>query len=102
MEQNPNFVAKAKEYIASNNVKNYFCAGMQDFNFDNNQYDVIWIQWASSHLTDKDFVTFMKKCQAALKPNGIIMVKENNAKGFCVDKADYSITRYFVVLISTD
>lgn len=41
-----------------------------------------------------DTVAFLKKCAAALRPNGMIFIKENVcAKGFVVDTEDASVTR---------
>ena len=58
------------------------------------RYDIIWIQWCVGHLTDEDFVSFFQRCAAGLKPGGLIMVKENNAKeGFILDTDDSSLTR---------
>jgi hypothetical protein len=36
---------------------------------------------------------FLKRCSFKLSPNGVIVVKENLAKNFVVDKDDASITR---------
>jgi len=40
-------------------------------------YDAIWAQWVVIYLTDDDFVEFLKACAKALKPGGIIVIKEN-------------------------
>jgi len=40
-------------------------------------YDTIWVQWVVIYLTDDDFVQFLKACARALKPGGIIVIKEN-------------------------
>lgn len=46
------------------------------------------------HLPDSDFVPFMSRCISGLKPNGYIVLKENNAKkGFVMDLDDQSLTR---------
>ena len=59
-----------------------------------NRYDVVWIQWCIGHLTDDDCVEFLRTCSKCLKPMGMIVVKENNARrGFVLDKEDSSITR---------
>ena len=39
-------------------------------------YDVIWVQWVG-HLTDDDFVAFFQRCRKGLKPDGVIVLKEN-------------------------
>ena len=51
-------------------------------------------QWCISHLTDEDCVEFLKVCSRSLKPEGVVVVKENNARrGFVLDKQDSSVTR---------
>lgn len=44
-------------YVADN------VAGLQDFSPEPKTYDVIWCQWVLGHLTDEDFVGFMKSCK---------------------------------------
>ena len=62
----------------------------------------MWIQWCVGHLTDDDFVSFFKRCASGLRADGLIFVKENNAKdGFVLDTEDSSLTRshkYFMHL----
>jgi protein N-terminal methyltransferase len=56
---------------------------------------VVWVQWVFGHLTDADGVSFLARCKSALKPHGVICLKENTISdsAFCVDKEDSSITR---------
>ncbi|GAA96743.1 uncharacterized protein L969DRAFT_97092 [Mixia osmundae IAM 14324] len=58
-------------------------------------YDVVWIQWCIGHLSDTDFIAFLQRSKAALRPNGMIMVKENLAPAdeSLFDADDSSITR---------
>ncbi|PRP88042.1 hypothetical protein PROFUN_04470 [Planoprotostelium fungivorum] len=95
LEQNEAFVEKAREMLKDEKMGNFFAKGMQDFDFTENRYDLIWIQWVAGHLSDKDFVEFFRRCQKALLPDGIIVLKENTTRkdGFIVDKTDSSITR---------
>jgi len=99
LDQNPKFLEKAKENLKEFNdagrTPNYFCCSMHEFVFpEATKYDVIWLQWVSSHLTDEHFLDFLKRCQGALSKSGIVVVKENNSpNGFIVDKEDSSITR---------
>lgn len=68
---------------------------MQEFKFGENKYDVIWMQWVTGHLTDIDFLSFLRRCHDALLPNGVIIIKDNNSsQGFVVDRQDSSLTRY--------
>lgn len=74
------------------NVEHFYACGLQEFNFEE-KYDCVWIQWVLSHLTDDDAVKFLLKAKEALTENGFIILKENDCKGFIVDKEDYSVTR---------
>jgi protein N-terminal methyltransferase len=83
-------------------VKNFFAVPLEGFEPEPERYDAVWIQWCVGHLTDDDFVSFFKRCASGLKKDGLIFVKENNAKdGFVLDTEDSSLTRshkYFMHL----
>ncbi len=52
------------------------------------------IQWVLGYLTDNDLVDFFKRCKLALKPNGLIILKENLAQEKPeFDESDSSWTR---------
>mmetsp|Transcript_4172 Transcript_4172/g.7191 ORF Transcript_4172/g.7191 Transcript_4172/m.7191 type:complete len:180 (-) Transcript_4172:76-615(-) len=89
------FLSKAKEYLADADAKvNFLLLPLQEMEVQPNRYDVVWIQWCIGHLTDDDCVEFLRTCSKSLKPMGMIVVKENNARrGFVLDKEDSSITR---------
>ena len=95
------FLTKAKENLsaASPSSKggarvNFLLQGLQDVEAKANRYDVVWIQWCIGHLTDEDCVDFLRVCAQSLRPQGMIVVKENNARrGFVLDKDDSGITR---------
>uniref|UniRef100_A0A6M2DM80 Alpha N-terminal protein methyltransferase 1 n=1 Tax=Xenopsylla cheopis TaxID=163159 RepID=A0A6M2DM80_XENCH len=96
VEQNPNFLSEAKKYIGTcNKIGELFPEGLQDFTPKPFTYDLIWCQWVLGHLEDNDFVNFFKRCITGLKPNGIIVIKENVTSSGCVevDEQDSSITR---------
>lgn len=101
LEQSQAFLDKAKEDLTSATsevaakIGEFYCAPLQTFEFPVNvKYDVIWIQWVLLYLLDVDLVTFLKRCKAALQPNGVIIIKENVTRdGYYVDNADCSITR---------
>mmetsp|Transcript_13417 Transcript_13417/g.18341 ORF Transcript_13417/g.18341 Transcript_13417/m.18341 type:complete len:267 (+) Transcript_13417:163-963(+) len=87
---------KDSEHLKSHfgRAAGFFCEPLETFAPGNERYDVIWIQWCIGHLTDEDFIHFFSRCAAGLKPDGIVVVKENNCKeGFIVDKDDSSVTR---------
>ena len=56
----------------------------------------LWLlqsQWSFAHDT-ADVLEWMRKCVAALRPGGLLIVKENIcASGFVVDEEDSSLTR---------
>ncbi|OZJ07019.1 hypothetical protein BZG36_00012 [Bifiguratus adelaidae] len=102
VEQNAKFVKQAQEVYVKEEVEDgrvqVLAVGLQDFQ-PTRSYDVIWCQWVLGHLTDDDFIAFFQKCKAALRPNGLICVKENNAKeGVELDEQDSSVTRSDEVL----
>ena len=89
----------------------------QEFMPEPETYDVIWCQWVVGHLHDVDFVKFVRRCRAALRPGGVIVMKDNVCVGgsaadsadaeigegeaFVVDSDDSSVTRseaYFRIL----
>lgn len=50
-------------------------------------------------MTDRDLITFFKRAKKALKPNGIIVLKENcQTSKFFLDTSDNSIARSFAHL----
>ncbi|XP_029025761.1 N-terminal Xaa-Pro-Lys N-methyltransferase 1 [Betta splendens] len=90
------FLDKAKSYLGedSKRVGNYFCSGLQDFVPESGRYDVIWIQWVIGHLTDDHLIKFLQRCQKALRPNGIIVIKDNvSYEGVVPDEVDSSVCR---------
>lgn len=95
VEQSPHFIAAARKLLAeSASVGEFYTEGLQTFTPKAGAYDVIWVQWVLGHLTDRDLVAFFKRCKAGLKPNGIIVVKENTtAPEAVVDMDDNSVTR---------
>ncbi|KAM8934692.1 N-terminal Xaa-Pro-Lys N-methyltransferase 1 [Pelodytes ibericus] len=90
------FLSKAKSYLGdeSKRIGNFYCTGLQDFTPEPNRYDLIWIQWVIGHLTDPHLVDFLMRCKASLRPNGIIVIKDNMAQeGVVMDEVDSSICR---------
>ncbi|XP_035754114.1 N-terminal Xaa-Pro-Lys N-methyltransferase 1 isoform X1 [Egretta garzetta] len=90
------FLTKAKSYLGEEGrrVRNYFCCGLQDFSPEPNSYDVIWIQWVIGHLTDNHLSDFLRRCRAGLRPNGIVVIKDNMAQeGVIMDDVDSSVCR---------
>lgn len=94
MEQNADFLEKAKTEVEESKQGECFVSSLQNFNFDGAPYDVIWIQWVLLYLVDSDLIAFLKRAKKALGPKGVIIIKENHTRtGFFVDNDDNSITR---------
>lgn len=55
----------------------------------------------SGHLTDNHLVEFLRRCQKALRPNGLIVIKDNvSYEGVVPDEVDSSICRDLEILHS--
>ncbi|DAZ95075.1 TPA: hypothetical protein N0F65_002969 [Lagenidium giganteum] len=99
IEQSPRLLQSAARYMgkdAASKVRKLYCMGLQEFHPEPETYDIIWIQWVLPHLMDADFISFLQRCQRALKPHGWIGVKENvilSGLPYEVDKEDTSLTR---------
>lgn len=96
VEQDENFCNTAPTFIGeTDRLGEIHNTGLQDFEFEADKYDVIWSQWVLGHLKDNDLVDFLKRAQAGLKRNGIIVIKENFTNGdeIEVDEEDSSVTR---------
>lgn len=51
------------------------------------------------HLTDRDLANFLFRCKRALRPNGVIVLKDNMARQGCkLDPIDSSISRHLDVM----
>ena len=59
------------------------------------RFDCIWNQWVLLYLTDKDLVTYLKKCADHLGEKGFIFVKENCLveDRIAIDEEDNGVTR---------
>ncbi|KAM6217262.1 N-terminal Xaa-Pro-Lys N-methyltransferase 2 [Rhynchocyon petersi] len=97
------FLLEAQNYLQAkgDKVESYHCYSLQEFTPPFGRYDVIWIQWVSGYLTDKDLLAFLSRCRDGLKENGIIILKDNVAREGCVfDLSDSSVTRDMDILQS--
>eukprot|EP00090_Calanus_glacialis_P032858 TRINITY_DN5442_c0_g1_i1.p1 TRINITY_DN5442_c0_g1~~TRINITY_DN5442_c0_g1_i1.p1 ORF type:complete len:241 (-),score=78.59 TRINITY_DN5442_c0_g1_i1:81-803(-) len=96
VEQDKHFLEKAKEYLAGNTkVGQLYCAGLQNFDFIPETYDVIWSQWVLGHLTEEHLKDFFVRCIKGLKLGGFLVVKENVTSNGEIeaDDDDSSVTR---------
>ncbi|KAF5916610.1 hypothetical protein HPG69_005405 [Diceros bicornis minor] len=90
------FLLEAQNYlqVKGDKVESYHCYSLQEFTPPLGRYDVIWIQWVSGYLTDKDLLAFLSRCRDGLKENGVIILKDNVAREGCIfDLSDSSVTR---------
>lgn len=66
LEQNPLFLEEAKSYIGpefAHKIREYFPVAVQNFQPEENKYDVIWAQWIMEYLTDEHVIHFLKVCK---------------------------------------
>ncbi|KAM4022317.1 N-terminal Xaa-Pro-Lys N-methyltransferase 2 [Anomaloglossus baeobatrachus] len=95
------FLEEAQNYLEdeADHVETLYCYCLQDFIPTARKYDVIWMQWVSGYLTDKDLLVFLLRCKNALKDNGIIILKDNVAREGCrLDPIDSSVIRDIHIL----
>lgn len=93
------FLDEAKNYLGPKKyerIGHCFCSPLHSFTPPKNlKYDLIWCQWVTGHLTDKDFVAFLEVCKEILKPDGLIVIKDNTTSSdeSDDDMKDSSVTR---------
>lgn len=60
---------------------------------------VIGCFFSPGHLTDKDLMNFLFRCKKSLRPNGVIIIKDNMARQGCkLDSIDSSISRHLDIM----
>lgn len=99
----PKYIEQARLELAGQpRVGDFFTSSLQAFSPAQGHYDLIWIQWVIGHLTDSEFVDFLRRCARGLRPGGWIMLKDNNASPkepglvdghYLVDEDDHSVMR---------
>lgn len=103
VEPSAHLLEAAKQRLGGHAVKgvprghkavNFYQAGIEAHDPEPGRYDIIWLQWAALYLTDDDLIAFLRRSAAALKPGGMLFVKENVCeRGFILDTSDASVTR---------
>lgn len=66
LEPSPRLLEQSKTYLGekANSIGRYICSGMEAFEpVEKDIYDLIWCQWVMVHLSDVDFVSFLRKCK---------------------------------------
>lgn len=62
---------------------------------------ILYPSFSSGHLTDKDLMNFLIHCKKSLRPNGVIIIKDNMARQGCkLDPIDSSISRHLDIMRS--
>ncbi|KAM6962824.1 N-terminal Xaa-Pro-Lys N-methyltransferase 2 [Aplochiton taeniatus] len=92
-----------EEYLGTDadRIETYYCYSLQDLTPPRKKYDVIWMQWVACHMTDKDLVQFLSRCKRSLRPNGVLIMKENMARKGCkLDAVDSSVIRHLDIMKS--
>ncbi|XP_078542962.1 N-terminal Xaa-Pro-Lys N-methyltransferase 2 isoform X2 [Lissotriton helveticus] len=97
------FLEEAQNYLEEgvDKVEALYCYNLQEFTPVMKKYDVIWMQWVSGYLTDKDFLEFLRRCKSGLRQNGVIILKDNVARDGCrLDPIDNCLIRDIFILRS--
>lgn len=91
-------IAKFIERLKSaGGVREAFNLGLEEWEPEEDvKYDLIWNQWCTCNLTDSQLVQYLRKCKTILRPQGVIILKENiSPRGFDIfDAIDSTVTRY--------
>ncbi|KAM8930986.1 N-terminal Xaa-Pro-Lys N-methyltransferase 2 [Pelodytes ibericus] len=101
VDMTESFLDEAQNYLEeeSDRVETLYCYSLQDFTPAVRKYDVIWMQWVSGYLTDRDLLEFLIRCKNGLKENGVIILKDNVARQGCIlDPIDSSVIRDIHIL----
>ena len=69
-------IAFAKQRLSGNKrIGNFYNVDISDFGFEKT-YDVIWVQWVISFVTDLELQKFLSKAQLHLSPQGVVVIKD--------------------------
>ncbi|KHJ31891.1 putative duf858 domain protein [Erysiphe necator] len=75
-------------------IGDIFKNGLEDWS-PTESYNLIWNQWCLGYLNDTQLIAYFKQCARFLKPDGLIIVKENisSSQLDIFDEIDSSVTR---------
>lgn len=80
VEVSDKLLAQAKEKLSANATRiELEQASLREFAPPPNSYNLVWAQWVLGHLTDTDVVGLLHRCRLALRPDGVVAVKDNTA-----------------------
>ena len=69
-------IAFARQRLSGNKrIGNFYNVDISDFDFEET-YDVIWVQWVISFVTDLELEKFLSKAQLHLSPQGVVVIKD--------------------------
>jgi protein N-terminal methyltransferase len=93
MERSPQMLDIARSALPASAVGEFIADSMEHAVL-RHQYDLIAIQWAAAYLKDADLASFLGRCKTALKPNGVVFLKDNiSDDALFVSEEDCSRTR---------
>ena len=91
VEVSDTLLLKAKERLDGKRCE-FVRASLREFTPAADSLDTAWLQWVLGHLTDTDVLGLLRRCRAALRPGGAIVVKENNAvPSDCEQRGRYTL-----------
>ena len=98
LEAEPSFLEAARASLPAARVQAMHASGLQQFApAAGVAYAAVWVQWVLNYVTDADLVGFLRRAAAALRRDGVLVVKESVARrrggGFYADLGECSITR---------
>jgi protein N-terminal methyltransferase len=102
VDQDEKFIQQARKNFEGNEkIGEMTSCGLQKYQPEPEKYDVIWVQWVLSHMTDEDLIQFMHRCRSALRKNGVVIAKENctRTNQLETDSVDSSVTRSFAMFV---
>ncbi|KAI1060630.1 hypothetical protein LB506_007140 [Fusarium annulatum] len=69
--------------------------GLQDWQPQDVQYDLIWAQWCACQISDALLVKYLQRCAACLSADGVVVLKENlsDCGEYTYDEVDSTVTR---------
>lgn len=80
VEVSEHLLGQARTQLAAHGARvEYEQASLREFAPTADSYNLVWAQWVLGHLTDTDVVGLLSRCRAALRPDGIVVVKDNTA-----------------------
>jgi len=95
VEQDERLLAAAQRELQGPRVGRFTASSMQQFEPEEDMYDMVWLQWVLMYLPDDDLLKFLRRCTLGLTDTGVICIKENVVLegNFTIDWDDNSVAR---------